>query len=687
MKNKPFIHLCCSLALGLLLLVQPANAQNPSTNRSADFVASNRDGSMVHFKTQMPPLMQKAGAPEAYYSYYWEFGDGSFAFTRQPEIDHTFPREGEYTVELAATNHYDDGKKPQKNRKSLRPNRPKQALAAAELPDVFSPERKQAIALKVSSQPKAGEELICVLSYRNLGNLATDGRLHLFFNEKKFPTKHFNFMEARPCFGEKPDALYGSIYSSSNAWASNEINFEIEDKFSAKDKTSFVSKQNALFVSSPNAMPPSIVETLIDEAEDKYRDHQSWQFSGLRAGEKRNFFISLASLPSMIKDTSAFIHIGAVFHPTDPMLPPELFELEIEIVSSHDPNAIAVSDNRVSYRNVKSRDLDYKVRFQNNGEGPASTVQVTVKVPDGFNLGKMKPLDWSPQCPICSEKVAGRSCMDTAVTKEGLVFTFRNIYLPGSRQPGVEKYDSTQGFVRYRIVPDRKMPKRSFRSRAEIVFDKNEPVVTNYSKTRFKPGLSPGLKAGYGFEPDKSSEGYYFVGMALSPYKSYRIFPQIELLTGIRQQQTGEPQAFVDTFIVFQNVDQRVYRIRDSSNTASRGLLSFEAPFSIRKNVNRFLGFGLGTTAQLIFENGTDDYTVSSKTYRSIKGQQTTLISQIPQMINQATITNTLFRYGFFADILLGSVRSGLNVGLRGGGMMVDGDFKRYVQLSIEIKW
>ena len=45
-----------------------------------------------------------------------------------------------------------------------------------------------------------------------------------------------------------------------------------------------------------------------------------------------------------------------------------------------------------------------------------------------------------------------------------------------------------------------------------IIFDKNEPIITNTSTSRFSPGISIGVKAGYNTFPDLDDSKGYFIG-------------------------------------------------------------------------------------------------------------------------------------------------------------------------------
>ncbi|MBK7937486.1 MAG: PKD domain-containing protein [Lewinellaceae bacterium] len=659
-----------SVILFVFMTGLPLGAQETAPERPVDFNFSE-EGPEVKFAPVLPALMQKAGAPAAHWEFFWEFGDGSFSREEQPA--HSYASPGEYIVSLDATAHYDDGKKPKKKKKPVATSGSSGRLAGLSLPDVFDPEGKEAVAMASNTQPKAEEELVCIISYRNNGAFTTSGRLHLFFNEKSYPATHFTFTEARTHFGETGDPLLSHTLPGYESPAANWV------ALSPHLHTGV----STLWPADP---PASIIQTMLNEARGKYREEHAWRFTELEPGGKRNLFVSLAATAGMIRDTSAFIHLEAVFAPDDPVIAPERYEMEIEVVASHDPNAIAVSDNRVNYRSVGDKKLAYKVQFQNNGEGPASTVELKVEVPQGLDMARMRPVDWYPKCPICPKTPTSRSCLDTATTKDGILFTFRNIYLPGTRQKNVDHRDSTKGFVKYRIEVDKDMPKLSFRSRAKITFDKNPPIYTNFTKTRFKPGVSPGLKIGYGFSPDSSKSGYVFFGASLSPYKSWRIYPQVELLTGIKGREELSSVTHSDSLLTADG-DLKILLTRDSTVKITRGFVSFEIPFLLRKNFSRFFGAGLGISAKIVLENGETVGTVHKvRTFLPNAGMPPPP-PQVQDSDFSSPYSATHTRFSVFGDLSFGSVRAGPNVGIRAGAILGSGKTAEpFVQISLEMK-
>jgi hypothetical protein len=644
----------------LFALTLAAQTAPPATGE-ADFTTTN-EGAGVRFRAALPPLPPPVpGGKQPFYSWFWEFGDGSYSKEESPL--HAYRAPGPREALLTATVHYDDGKSPKKKK---RPIETKAGYADAGRNPAPEKPARQAIALKAVREPRPGEELTLVVHYANIGRSAASGRLHLFFNERKFQSRHFQFQEARTHFGETPEQAYSLL----------------------DQPESRTSLESALGFLPVGMLIPEGTDGagLLTTARRQYRDEQAWHFAGLEPGAQRNLFVTLDATASMLRDTSAFIHVQGVFVPADPGLDAESATLEFEIVSSHDPNLIAVSENRVNFRAITRQHLNYLVRFQNNGEKPAEKIELTVRIPEGLNAARMTPLEWYPKCPICPKTPGAIHCLDTAVFKDRLVFTFRNVALPGSNQRGVGDRDSTKGFVRYSIVPDTRMPKYSFRSQAGIVFDQNKPVQTNFTRTRFKAGLSPVFKAGYGFDPAATDKGYWYGGVGFAPYKSYRLHPQMELLVG-RKGKTSFPSdttKTVSTYLDGNNhpVDSATRIIR----THAHRYAVVEIPLLIRKSCTRWLGIGAGISAQIQWDK--DDFTqfrqdVVFHQVIDATGAVTSKkeIHDYPAASGTDTAIRT--RFAYFADLTLGSARIGPAVGLRVGKVWGTGG-RPFAQISLE---
>ncbi|WP_315823241.1 PKD domain-containing protein [Paraflavitalea speifideaquila] len=94
--------------LVLLLVTQWTVAQLNDTLPAV--VEPQVQDNRVKFTSILRPLRGVAGAPAPFYSYFWEFGDGTYSFEKEPV--HTYKDTGDYPIRLWATNNYDDGKKP-----------------------------------------------------------------------------------------------------------------------------------------------------------------------------------------------------------------------------------------------------------------------------------------------------------------------------------------------------------------------------------------------------------------------------------------------------------------------------------------------------------------------------------------------------------------------------------------------
>src|SRR5436853_403659 len=89
----------------LLCMVNAAHAQ--INDSAAAEIAPQIENNRVKFGSLLRPLRQIAGAPASFYSYFWEFGDGSYSFEKEPV--HIYKDTGDFDVRLYATNNYDDG--------------------------------------------------------------------------------------------------------------------------------------------------------------------------------------------------------------------------------------------------------------------------------------------------------------------------------------------------------------------------------------------------------------------------------------------------------------------------------------------------------------------------------------------------------------------------------------------------
>ncbi len=611
-------------------------------------------GNQVSLKPQTPPLIQMAGAPTANYTYFWEFGDGHFSKEKEPK--HTYKKAGEKTVRLSVTNNYDNGKPPATRPKKIAVNE----ITDTNFKNIASIEEHQGLFLQKNREPVPEEEIVVVMSYQNLKEYTTNGRLYLFYNDRQFKNNNFEFIEARVHNEEM------EIKAENIAMADDFDNHE-----------SYLASNGDIFYKNIKPIEDrEDLEFTLEESKTLYRNSKVYEFENLDAGETRNIFFSLKTTPEMIKDTSATLTIRSVFVPDRNYKNHKVKNLEMEIVTSHDPNKMSSNGFLMNYRLVRFKTLSFKIRFQNDGEGPARTIKLETDVPEMFDKSTFKIVDMYPKCEICpKDEIVNYSCLDTVMLKNQIHFTFKNIYLPGTNQKNVTEKDSTKGFVKYSMKFSKDFHKQKTKSRTSIIFDKNEPIITNYAVTRFMPGISVGVRAGYNYYTDQPNPKSYFLGATISPFKSYRFYWQSEMYfsysetslsssSNLRFSQFDPPiitangQAYETGFTGTENQMETISKNIDI------------VPISLRYNINNYIGVGVGPQISAIISQKTTTnqstvfYAPVFESNEPTPGEE---IVGARQTTSETTETKTFEKYRtqVFADITFGFSRIGPSVGIR----------------------
>ena len=650
------------LAIISILFIFKASAQTikkDSIIHTANIIETINNN-QVEFKAELSPLRQIAGAPKAFWTNYWEFDDGDYSFKENPK--HTYKENGNYIVRLAATNNYDDGEPPLTRPKKININNAIDESSINEEHHLI--ENHNGLRLQNNREPRPNEKMQVILSYGNENEYPTNGKLYVFFNEKKYKDNNFTLTDTRTYHNEEEtnDEFVASTFKSkNNIIKTTGIHTFVTTKF-LQDTTRLDLKNS------------------LDTAKLFYRDYKVWNVDNVNPKEERNIFLTLKTTPEMLKDTSAIITIRSIYVPERGKNLHKITEKEMEIVTSHDPNKMAVYQSLLNYRLVRFKRLKYKVRFQNNGEGPASLIKLNVDIPEMLDKSTLKVIDMYPKVPICPlGKKVRYSCMDTIIMKDKISFQFKNIYLPGTNQKGVMEKDSTKGFVKYSMKFSKDFHKVKSVSKTAIIFDKNEPILTNSSTSRFTPGLSIGVKAGYNhfftsnenlsfnevfsdIKMDTKAKGY-FIGATFSPYKSYKWYLQAEIMAGMQQINSDGLQEKIEDisagFNGYIKENQHIESIKEYADIV---------PISVRYNFNAIFAAGLGVqTSVNFYEKSTSTYD-KKVFYVDNNGQPSDeeFIDFRKHTKDQNSSSKiNLNNYGIFLDITAGASRIGPSIGIR----------------------
>ncbi len=594
-----------------------------------------------------PPLRQIAGAPKAFYSYFWELGDGNYSYKKNPK--HHYKNKKQYTVRLSLTNNYDDGLPPTTRPILLKNTSDVSTISTNE--SHYLNERHDGFRLLSNREPIPNQEMEFVISYGNKSPLPSQGKIYLFYNERKYKNNNFELVAIRTYHNEQEELME----TLANTYLSKEMLIR------TSGIENIVPEKNIAIDTLSHNLPATLAE-----AQKKYTDVKVWNVNDLESNEERNLFLTFKTSPKMLKDTSAIITIRSVYVPERGGDTHQIRTKEMEIVTSHDPNKMAVYNTFLNYRLVKFKRLKYKIRFQNNGEGPARLIKLNVDVPAMLDKTSLRIIDMYPKVPICPEgKTVRYSCLDTLFYGDKISFQFKNIYLPGTEQKGVQEKDSTKGFVKYSLKFGKDFHKIKSKSKTEIIFDKNDPIITNSASSRFLPGISIGAKAGYNYILEVDNSKSYFVGATISTYKAYKWYPQAELMiSNTSYSKTNKQQNIVENIDTPNGFYKRIYK-ESTSNLITKRMALDLVPASIRYNMNGMIGLGIGAHVSMDYATK-----ITSTNTASFFGYQNGIKGDPIETLNTHTTnhTDTSFKninYGVFGDLTIGASRIGPSLGFR----------------------
>ncbi|MDH3709767.1 MAG: PKD domain-containing protein [Cyclobacteriaceae bacterium] len=543
-----------------------------------------------------PILDQMAGAPEAFYDYFWEFGDGSFSLEEKPT--HTYKDFGNGDVLVALTNNYSNGgappTRPKKKRKTKdRPPPPENTLAAnwKEGGEINSTlEAGQSLGIMTNHSPRPGDPIVAVLSYKNNGlsgispGLPQEGRVYLFYNEKSYDYDNFTFQSSRQHAGEvltqgfpPEDLAWNYPGFQESVWTSN-------------------ASLGPIAISKEVNMANEHKDILLRDAKKKYHNVLTWDFNDLQKDEVRNIFSTFVTTPEMLRDTSATINFQAIMVPHNSVTA-ESYTLALTVQASHDPNKMYVSERFINKKDMRTEGLVYTIKFQNIGRGPASNIMIENQIHPSLDPSTLKIIDHYPQTLWCDwvDSLGISSCHDTLVSKGLITWKFNNIYLPGRRQQDKEGKKATKGWIKYSIRPYSRIKGRNFRGRAHIYFDRNEPIATNQVRTKVDKSRSVGFKAG--LHDVENDFEHLFGGIVWAPFRPKGFYHQGELM--VSEEGYLFAETLTDVPLGTDAAGNTLFGNLHSEYDYSLLFVDF-VPLQIRKNLLRTISVGIGAQLSLL---------------------------------------------------------------------------------------
>lgn len=572
-----FVAFYCHIALGqdTLLVRQDTFPSSIQT----EYLANS-----IKFTPLIRPLVPIPGGRQAYYTYLWDFGDGQFSTQESPE--HQYEESGEYDVSLYIVNNYDNGPRPKKPKTKVKVE---SKLANMEkLPNTFERnffKSNGVFQLFKNANAVPGEDMSLIVGVKPS---APKGKILVLTNEKLINPNGF-VVANQSRYHNENILLTERKKELESLWANvthTSITQSGSPDYGIREELNFTGNEASLFFN-----------TLLDE----YNTVTQYEIEG-DVDNTQFSIINLDITPEMLADTNAIITITGIYLAEGGN--PVIHKLDVPIIKSHDPNKMSVRPALMDYRlQFKKKTLSYKVQFQNDGEGDAKNIRLEMFFPNQVDVNTFKLLNLYPQCDTClTDQDLG--CYTYQIKDDDkIIFHFRGIALPGTASPTLTDQDSTKGFIRFTLKSHKKLQNKSLPSYTNIYFDKNDPIRTNTSTARFRPGLSPivtlGLNAPAKHPNDeigRLTKGLT-VGVGLAPIAPYkRPYWQVELFAstfGV-DYATSFPDKKGEIQLPNERGDLTYYGYSSVDSAATKKYLSLQVPVQIRYNISRYISVAAG---------------------------------------------------------------------------------------------
>ncbi|RZF62736.1 PKD domain-containing protein [Sphingobacterium corticibacterium] len=538
----------------------------------------------VKFTPVIRPLVPIPGGRQAYYTYLWDFGDGQFSTQESPE--HQYEEPGEYDVSLYIVNNYDNGPRPKKPKTKVKVE--SKLAGTDKLPNIFERnffKSNEVFQLFKNANAVPGEDMSLIVGVKPS---AAKGKILLLTNEKLINPNGFIVADQSRYHNEnilpmerkkELESLWANVTHTS-------ITQSGSPDYGIREELDFRGDEAARFFNN-----------LLDE----YNTVTQYEIEG-DVGDSQFSIINLDITPEMLADTNAIVTVTGIYLAEGGN--PVIHKLDVPIIKSHDPNKMSVRPALMDYRlQFKKKTLTYKVQFQNDGEGDAKNIRLEMFFPNQVDVNTFRLLNLYPQCDTCLTN-QDLGCYTYQIKDDDkIIFHFRGIALPGTASPTITDQDSTKGFIRFTLKSHKKLQNKSLPSYTNIYFDKNDPIRTNTSTARFRPGLSPIITLGLNApakhpndEIGKLTKGLT-IGVGLAPIAPYKKpYWQVELYASTFG--VDYATSFFDRKGEIQLPNERgdlmYYGYSGLDSLATKKYLSLQVPVQIRYNISRYISAGIG---------------------------------------------------------------------------------------------
>ena len=407
---------------------------------------------------------------ESKYSYFWNFGDGTFKLidylkdNTQPNIEHTYTSTGTFypTIELTREEDYEDDPPPSR---------------------MINTTTNSSSALSVTINttdctPKAGTiQEFTANQYFNIIKSRSPVIFSTSLNNDEGDYITFALQYKNPCPGTiLPDSVQISFIYDTDALAFASY----FDGFSGSGLEKLTSNPKFHWKGTNGEGTPT-VSTSGGQTTIKWTLPDPANDANFESGEVHTLFIYFKVDPNYTDPTFEYdaevtpiYSMGVGGCSTDPDPDPATST----IADSHDPNSMEAIESGFCYSQGNDRVL-FKVNFQNNGDGETKTIKIKSWLDDHIDPASLLVIETSKTINSITS-----TNFSNALNGDYIEWVL-DANLRGTGEPSFLSTDEeTKGFIIFSVEVNEPSSKEcsAFLAQSEIIFDCNTPIFTNVAR-------------------------------------------------------------------------------------------------------------------------------------------------------------------------------------------------------------
>ncbi len=412
------------------------------------------------------------------YSYFWKFGDGAYSTRANPVHEYDYP--GDFDVRVQVTPIYTEDEDIDQIKDSDDGDNPEG--------DTDPSDNDQVVELKLDDPIVVPADITFHNRFRDNSTPFFGNQTRVFYNRD---ARANNPMTLVSTISE--DGLYNVTFDS------QKLELEHFDLFTLAP-SEVVDISDNLSVSGNTCDKEILLERMTnntDFTQDHFRLHISNPSGTDCAFDTENIFVNFR--------VSGLLEPGDLVTTEDAMAymegAPTSIDLSFRVASSFDPNEKSVDKETITNT---SEHLTYTIDFQNYGDGAASNIKITERIPEHLEISSIQVqevfvgadgaverdlnISSSPGLPSSDN---GNGYFEYIINPDGesVDFNMNNVHLVGLG-PNPDDFCgvlSTKGQLVYTIntKPSAFDLSTTFGTSADIYFDGNEPVTTNIASTQY----------------------------------------------------------------------------------------------------------------------------------------------------------------------------------------------------------